>query len=68
MPFGIDHAFAAGELEATLRRSESPNRDRVNSLLGDLLVAAVARDFDAGVVTENADDFGTFDGVSVESS
>lgn len=67
VPFGIDHAFAAGELEATLRRNESLNQDRVNSLLGDLLVAAVARDLDAAVVTENVDDFERFDDVAVET-
>jgi len=67
VPFDIDHAFAAGELEATLRRSESPNQDRVNALLGDLLVAAVARDLDAAVVTENVDDFEMFDDVSVKT-
>ncbi|WP_276257975.1 type II toxin-antitoxin system VapC family toxin [Haloglomus litoreum] len=67
VPFDIDHAFVAGELEAVLRRTESPNQDRVNAVLGDLLIAAVARDLDAAVVTENVDDFETFGGVAVES-
>jgi predicted nucleic acid-binding protein len=67
VPFDIDHAFAAGELEATLRRGESPNQDRVNALLGDLLIAAVARTLDATVVTEDVDDFETLEDVPVET-
>lgn len=66
VPFQTDHAFIAGELEATLHRDESVNRDTINALAGDLLIAAVAKEQNATVVTENVDDFEGFDGVSVE--
>lgn len=66
VPFEADHAFLAGELEATLHRDESVNQDKINALGGDLLIAAVAKEQNATVVTENTDDFDRFDGVSVE--
>jgi len=66
VPFETDHGFIAGELEATLHRDESVNRDKINALAGDVLIAAVAKEQNATVVTENVDDFEGFDGVSVE--
>lgn len=66
VPFETDHAFIAGELEATLHRDESVNRDKITALAGDVLIAAVAKEQNATVVTENVDDFEGFDGVSVE--
>ncbi|MUV90129.1 PIN domain-containing protein [Halapricum sp. CBA1109] len=67
VPFSIDHAIAAGELEAALHRDESVNQDNINALTGDLLIAAVARERGATVVTENVEDFESFDGVAVET-
>jgi predicted nucleic acid-binding protein len=65
--FTLEHAFLAGELEATLHRDAGVNQDKINALAGDLLIAAVARAENATVVTENTADFERFDGVSVES-
>ncbi len=67
LPFRVDHAFVAGTLEAKLHRDESVNQDRINSLAGDVLIAAVAKETGATVVTRNVDDFQQFDGVSVET-
>lgn len=67
VPFDIDASFVAGELEATLHRDDTINQDKINALAGDLLIAAVAKQRDATVVTQNTDDFEAFDGVSVES-
>jgi predicted nucleic acid-binding protein len=66
-PFDVDASFVAGELEAALHRDESTNQDKINALAGDLLIAAVAKQWNATVVTENTDDFESFDGVAVES-
>lgn len=65
--FRSEHAFLAGELEAELHRDDQINQDKINSLAADVLIAAVATETGATVVTENTDDFGRFDGVSVES-
>jgi predicted nucleic acid-binding protein len=67
VPFGTDHAVIAGQLEAALHRDESVNQDRINSLAADLLIAAVAKERGATVVTENTDDFELLDDVSVET-
>jgi len=67
VPFGADHAFLAGELEAQLHRDPAVDQDKINVLTGDLLIAAVARERNATVVTQNTDDFELFDDVSVES-
>lgn len=67
IPFQTEHAFLAGQVEAALHRDESINQDKINSLTGDLLIAAVAKDIGATVVTENIDDFEFLDGVSVEA-
>jgi len=66
VPFEAEHAFIAGELEATLHRDESVNRDNITALAGDLLIASLAKEQNATVVTENTVDFEGFDGVSVE--
>ena len=65
VPFRIDHAVAAGEMEAELHADESVNREYINAVAGDLLIAAVARAMDATVVTNNREDFDRFD-VAVE--
>lgn len=67
LPFQMEHAVTAGELEADFHRDETVNRDKINSLVGDLLIAAVAKEEGATVVTQNTDDFERFDGVAVES-
>ncbi len=67
LPFRTDHAIRAGQLEAELHRDESVNQDKINALAGDLLIAAVAKETGATVVTENVADFEFFDGVSAES-
>ena len=65
VPFRVDHAIVAGEMEAELHADESVNRDHINAVAGDLLIAAVARTLNATVVTNNRDDFERFD-VTVE--
>lgn len=67
IPFRAEHAFVAGELEAALRQNETINQDKINSLAGDVLIAAVAKETGATVVTRNTNDFELFDDVSVES-
>jgi predicted nucleic acid-binding protein len=66
IPFQVDHAFVSGELEAKLHQNESVNQDKINALAGDVLIAAVAKETGATVVTQNTDDFEMFDGVAVE--
>lgn len=67
IPFQTEHAFVAAEFEAELRQNENVNQDKINSLTGDLLIAAVAKETGATVVTRNTDDFRTFSGVAVDS-
>jgi predicted nucleic acid-binding protein len=67
LPFTVEHAFVAGELEATLRRDDAFDQDKIHSLAGDLLIASVATERNATVVTRNRTDFELFDGVSVET-
>jgi len=66
IPFELEHAFLAGELEAELHRDDAVNGDKINALTGDVLIAAVAKAEGATVVTENVEDFALFDGVAVE--
>ena len=65
VPFRTDHAIVAGEMETELHADESVNRDYIDAVAGDLLIAAVARAMDATVVTNNREDFDRFD-VAVE--
>ena len=67
LPFQVEHAFVAGELEAKFHQDEKVNQDKINSLSGDLLIGAIAKEAGATVVTRNTDDFQLLDGVSVES-
>lgn len=67
IPFTTDHAFIAGELEAELHQNESINQDKINSLTGDLLIAAVAKETGSTIVTENTNDFEQFNSISVET-
>ena len=65
VPFRTDHAVVAGEMEAELHADESVNRDYIDAVAGDLLIAAVARAMDATVVTNDGGDVDRFD-VTVE--
>ncbi|WP_424020051.1 PIN domain-containing protein (plasmid) [Halorientalis pallida] len=65
VPFRPAHAFVAAELEAPLHDDETTSSAEVNSLAADVLVAAVADEADATVVTRNVADFERL-GVSVE--
>ena len=57
VPFRSEHAVVAADLEAPLHEDGSTNRAELNSLAGDVLVAAVAEAADATVVTKNTADF-----------
>jgi predicted nucleic acid-binding protein len=65
-PFSVDHAFRAGRLEADLRADDAITADRVDTLTGDILIAAVAAEHDGAVVTRNTTDFEQI-GVETES-
>jgi hypothetical protein len=67
VPFRMEHSFVAGRMEAELRRNGRPNQDKINSLAADILIASVAKERDASVVTRNTEDFDLFDGVGVEA-
>ncbi|WP_135305999.1 type II toxin-antitoxin system VapC family toxin [Haloarcula amylovorans] len=67
IPFQFEHAIAAGKMEASLRQDDKLNQDKINALTGDLLIAAVAKELGATVVTQNTADFEVLDGVKVES-
>lgn len=56
-----------GGVDAVGSYIEVINQDEINSLRGDLLIAAVAKAENAPVVTRNTDDFNQFAGVSAES-
>lgn len=66
-PFGIEAAFEAASLEAGLRQRPDVNQDRVNTVAGDLLIAAIAQVHDSPVVTRDRSDFDLFESVAVES-
>ena len=66
IPLRADHAFVAAELEAELHRESSVNQDKINALAGDILIAGVAKEMGATVVTENTKDFERFDTIPVD--
>jgi predicted nucleic acid-binding protein len=66
VPFTADHARVASNFEAELYDSETYTRRQIDDLSADLLIAAVAAERDATVVTNNGDDFESF-GVEVEA-
>lgn len=57
VPITADIAWNAAELEAPLYADTDVNRDRINDLTGDVLIAGAAAHLDASVVTKNVDDF-----------
>lgn len=67
LPFDVEHAFLAADLEAPLHLDERVDRNEIAAIGADVLIAAVAKARGAPVVTRNVDDFERFDGVSVES-
>lgn len=66
LPFEPEDAFAAAGIEADLHTDDTVGQDRINALAGDVLIAGVAENRGATVVTENVADFETL-GVPVES-
>lgn len=66
VPISTEIAWAAADIEAPFHSDDSVNRDRINALAGDVLIAGAAAHLDATVVSNNADDFRDL-GVPVES-
>ncbi len=66
VPITREAAWETAAIEARLHRDDATNRDRINSLAGDAVIAGAAAALDATVVTENVDDFQTL-GVPVET-
>ena len=64
-PFRTEHALIAGGLEAKLHRDDSVARDEIDALAADLLIAAVALDAGATVVTRNVEAFERFEDLDV---
>jgi hypothetical protein len=50
-------AWETADIEGRLNRADGTNRDRIDALAGDALIAGTAADLDATVVTENVEDF-----------
>lgn len=50
-------AWEAARIEARLHRADGINRDRINSLAGDAIIAGAAADLGATVVTKDVEDF-----------
>ncbi|TQQ82777.1 type II toxin-antitoxin system VapC family toxin [Halonotius terrestris] len=57
VPFTVDHAVRAGQLEADLRADDTIPSERIDALSGDILIAAVAADHETTVITRNTGDF-----------
>jgi|APHM01.1.fsa_nt_gi Predicted nucleic acid-binding protein, contains PIN domain len=58
IPFTVDHAVRAGQIEANLRADGTVSSQQVDAHSGDILIAAVAAEHDATVITRNTVDFG----------
>ncbi len=61
VPITRDVAWETAAIEARLHRDDGVNRDRINSLAGDAIIAGAAAALDATVVTNNVEDFRTLD-------
>ncbi|WP_394350151.1 type II toxin-antitoxin system VapC family toxin [Salinigranum salinum] len=57
VPITTGIAWEIAEIESRLHRDESTNRDRINSLAGDAIVAGAAVELDATVVTNDVEAF-----------
>lgn len=66
LSFTAEHVYMAGKIEDDLHADPDVQQDRMDSLMGDLVIAGVVRAIDAPVVTHTVEDFELFDGVSVE--
>ncbi len=66
VPITPKTAWEIAEIEAQLHRADDVNRDRINALAGDAIIAGAAAELDATVVTDNVEDFRTL-GVPVET-
>ena len=66
IPIDQEIAWATAEIESRLYRSETVNRDRINALAADAIIAGAAVVLDATVVSNDVDDFREL-GVSVEA-
>ncbi|MBP1922636.1 putative nucleic acid-binding protein [Halorubrum alkaliphilum] len=60
VPFRIEHAVAASEYAASLYESSEHTRREIDAAAADLLIAAVADEEGATVVTRNVEDFERF--------
>jgi hypothetical protein len=66
VPITTSIAWATAEIEAALYRDDEINRDRINSLAGDAIIAGAATELNATVVSNNVEDFEAL-GVPVEA-
>ncbi|MBX0296763.1 type II toxin-antitoxin system VapC family toxin [Haloarcula nitratireducens] len=66
IPFGSIMSLPPGRWKRTCANEEL-NQDKLNTLTGDLPIAAVAKDLGATVGTQNTAAFEVLDGVKVES-
>ncbi|MEY7851228.1 type II toxin-antitoxin system VapC family toxin [Natrarchaeobius sp. A-rgal3] len=66
VPITSTTAWEIADVEAPLHRDETTNRDRINALAADAVVAGAAIEHEATVVSNNVDDFRAL-GVPVES-
>ena len=67
VPFSSEAAFAAGALEASLYRDQTVQKDQITAPAADVLIAGVANERNATVVTQNTADFSQFEGITVET-
>ena len=66
VPIDQQIAWETAELESRLYRSKTVNRDRINALAADAIIAGAAVALDATVVSNDVDDFREL-GVPVEA-
>jgi hypothetical protein len=66
VPITPEIVWETAEIESRLHQDDGVNRDRINSLAGDAIVAGAAVELDATVVTNNVEDFRTL-GVPTET-
>jgi hypothetical protein len=57
VPITPEIAWKTAKIEARLHREDSVNRDRIDALVGDAIIAGAAVELDATVVTKTVEDF-----------
>jgi hypothetical protein len=57
VPITPEIAWETAKIEARLHREDGVNRDRIDALVGDAIVAGAAVELDATVVTKTVEDF-----------